>query len=436
LGFNYIAAHDPASGMKFVLANPGVGPFVQQTARALLEADLLANYWTTFADQPGASWRRALVRIALGAGINIEPDLQRRTVTEVPETILKLAARWELITSLLRKLNADRRFIDAIWEQGIFSFDRIVARRGLKNVSAIYGYEYSSLASFNEAVTRGLARVYEVPSPEHEFVEGLIQREIEKFPELDDGKRGYFLVRQKRRTERRRREWALADLVIVNSTFTRESYAAAGLDVRKVRVIPLGAPQICMPELEGDGVPSGPLRVLWAGTFGIHKGAHYLLSAWRKLAAGKKAVLQIFGANNLPRALTADAASTIEFSPTIPRTALFERYRAADVLVFPTLCDGFGMVVTEAFANGLPVITTTRAGAADLVRHGENGLVVPPGDSQALLDALEWCLVNRTKLKAMRRAARDTAARWQWDDFRRRLACDVVEGLREAGYTE
>jgi glycosyltransferase involved in cell wall biosynthesis len=420
--------------MKFVLANPGVGPFVQQTARALLEADLLASYWTTFADQPDASWRRALVRMALGVGIDIEPDLQRRTVTEVPETILKLAPRWELITSLLRKLNADRRFIDTVWEHGIFSFDRIVARRGLKYVSGIYGYEYSSLATFNEATIRGLARVYEVPSPEHEFVEGVIQCEIDKFPELNDGKRGYFLLRQRRRTERRRKEWDLADLVIVNSTFARESYAVAGLDVTKVRVVPLGAPRVCRAEFERDDVLGGPLRVLWAGTFGIHKGAHYLLSAWHKLAPGKKAVLQIFGANNLPRALTAGLASTIEFSPTIPRVELFERYRAADVLVFPTLCDGFGMVVTEAFANGLPVITTTRAGAADLVRHGENGFIIPPGDTQALLEALEWCLVNRTELKAMRKAARETAISWQWGDFRRKLASDVVEGLREAGY--
>src|SRR5207248_720487 len=102
----------------------------------------------------------------------------------------------------------------------------------------------SSLASFQEAQRRGLARIYEVPSPEHDFVEGLIRSEIEQFPELDDGKRTYFLRRQARRTERRRQEWALADVVIANSEFTRNSYADAGLDVSKVRVIPLGAPPI------------------------------------------------------------------------------------------------------------------------------------------------------------------------------------------------
>ena len=418
--------------MKLVLAHPGVGPFVQQTARALLEAGLLASYWTTFADRPDARWRRTLVRIASTAGVNIEQDLQRRAVTEIPEDFLRLAPSWEVITSLLRRIGADPRLVDAIWERCIFSFDRSVAKRALSSASGIYGYEYSALASFREADEHGLARVYEVPSPEHNFVEELIQREIERFPELDDGKRQYFLSRQNRRTERRRQEWTLADLVVVNSTFTRDSYAAAGLDVGKVRIIPLGAPPVCKASVGGDAL--GPLRVIWAGTFGIRKGAHYLLSAWRKLAPGNKAVLQIFGANNLPCGLTADVAPSIEYYPSIPRAALFARYRAAEVLVFPTLCDGFGMVVTEAFAQGLPVITTTRAGAADLVRHGENGFIIPPADSDALAGTLQWCLANRPKLMAMRRAAFQTAARWQWSDFRRALVCNINEGLRWAGY--
>ena len=129
-----------------------------------------------------------------------------------------------------------------------------------------------------------------------------------------------------------------------------------------------------------------------------------------------------------------DLAPSIRVFSSVPRAELFERYRQADVLVFPTLCDGFGLVVTEAFAHGLPVITTTRAGAADLVRHGENGLIIPPGDAGALTEALEWCLTHRIELKAMRRAALETATRWQWCDFRQALARNVIGGLRQAGY--
>jgi len=102
------------------------------------------------------------------------------------------------------------------------------------------------------------------------------------------------------------------------------------------------------------------------------------------------------------------------------------------MLVFPRLCDGFGMVVTEAFSHGLPVITTDRAGAADLVEHGINGFIVPCGDVDALKDILDWCVCHPNEVKVMREAALQTATRWQWDDYRRSLAKHVrgcVEGF-------
>jgi glycosyltransferase involved in cell wall biosynthesis len=418
--------------LKLVLANPGVGPFVQQTALALLEAELLDSYWTTFVDRPDARWRKMLVQLVSRAGWNIEQELGRRAVQEVPASLLHDAPFWEGIRSVLARLRADPRLVDFVWEHGILAFDRGVANGALKGATGIYGYEYSALASFQEAERRGLARIYEVPSPEHEFVENVIQLEIEQFPELDDGTRQYFLNRQARRTARRREEWALAEVVIANSTFTRDSYKSAGLDVSKVRVIPLGSPRVSPKGISGGSAENDPLRVLCAGNLSVLKGTHHLLSAWRKLAPENKAVLEMFGANRLPHGLTRDLPASIKLSPTIPRADLWDRFHSADVLVFPTLCDGFGMVITEAFAQGLPVITTIRAGASDLVRHGENGLIVPAGDPFALAEALEWCMAHRRELKSMRRAALETAAAWQWSDYRLALSRNVLEGLRRA----
>ena len=90
--------------MKIVLAHPGVGPFVQQTARALLEAGLLASYWTTFADQPEARWRQVLIQLASLIGANLEQELGRRAVREVPASFLRRAPYWEIIRSLLTKM--------------------------------------------------------------------------------------------------------------------------------------------------------------------------------------------------------------------------------------------------------------------------------------------------------------------------------------------
>jgi glycosyltransferase involved in cell wall biosynthesis len=227
----------------------------------------------------------------------------------------------------------------------------------------------------------------------------------------------------------------LADVVIANSEFTKKSYADAGLDVNKVKVIPYGAPPICPEAREGGSNNNEPVDFLWAGTFSIRKGAHYLLSAWTKLNVKSQARFKVYGAMGLPSSLLADIPDSIEFSGTIPRSELYSQYHQADILVFPTLCDGFGMVVTEAFAQGLPVITTDRAGAADLVRHGENGLIIPAGNAEALAEALAWCIDNRQQLKTMRKAALKTAANWQWSDYRRALIDNLQDGLQVADYS-
>jgi glycosyltransferase involved in cell wall biosynthesis len=119
----------------------------------------------------------------------------------------------------------------------------------------------------------------------------------------------------------------------------------------------------------------------------------------------------------------------VEFLGSIPRERLFERYRASDALVFPTLCDGYGMVISEAWSRGTPVITTDRAGAADLLNPGVNGITIKPANPDAISEAIDWCLRHRSELRAMRLAALETAARWQWSDYRELLS----RTLREAG---
>jgi glycosyltransferase involved in cell wall biosynthesis len=238
-------------------------------------------------------------------------------------------------------------------------------------------------------------------------------------------------VREERRIARRRAEWNSADLVIAASRFTRDSFARAGLDTAKVRVVPYGAP----PALAGGAAAGGgsrdeePLRLIWAGTFSIRKGALYLLEAWQQGNFGRHARLQVFGAVALPDSLLASKPDNIDFLGSVPRSRLMEHYRTSDALIFPTLCDGFGMVVTEAWSQGLPVITTDRAGAADLLRPGENGLLIRAGQADAIGAAIEWCLTHRAELRAMRAPSLATAAAWQWSDYRRTLAAT----LREAG---
>jgi glycosyltransferase involved in cell wall biosynthesis len=322
---------------------------------------------------------------------------------------------------------------DMLWDRMSHSFDALVARRYVPRVQAVQGFEYTVLASFERAKAEGVARLLHVPSLDNLEFQSLERRERQAWPELTSLHDAYFDRKFARRYERRRREIDLADVIIVNSSLTARSHIAAGADPAKVFVVPLGAPPP-IDAIEIDARPERrPLRVMWAGPFSLRKGAHYLLEAWRLLRAGENAELHVYGRQQLPRRPAVAAPDGVILHGSVARAALFEAYRSADVLAFPTLSDGFGMVVTEAMAHGLPVITTDQAGAADLVSP-DNGRIVPAADPRALADALQWCLDNRDRLHAMRFHALATARRRQWGDFRRDLLSALDAGLRRAGY--
>jgi glycosyltransferase involved in cell wall biosynthesis len=110
-------------------------------------------------------------------------------------------------------------------------------------------------------------------------------------------------------------------------------------------------------------------------------------------------------------ALTPELRRGIDVHPAILRTGFVtdtaEYYRSFDMLVLPTLREGFPNVALEAAASGVPVIATSATGARDAVQHGETGLLVPPGDKDALVKAMLDLAGNPEKARRMGIAARE-----------------------------
>jgi glycosyltransferase involved in cell wall biosynthesis len=88
---------------------------------------------------------------------------------------------------------------------------------------------------------------------------------------------------------------------------------------------------------------------------------------------------------------------------------LLELYRNADIFVFPTYADCLGVAIIEAMASGLPVIATTVGGQPEAVRDGRTGLIVPPGDSEALGRAIMRLITDTELRRSMSRQARTAA---------------------------
>jgi phosphatidylinositol alpha-mannosyltransferase len=182
------------------------------------------------------------------------------------------------------------------------------------------------------------------------------------------------------------------------------------------RTIPNGVDLSLAPP--GPKPGSDALRIVFVGRSDERKGLPVLLAAFAALVRHVPARLTVVGPE--PADVTEylpdrDTAAKVKAAGRLPEDELWRCLHAADVLCAPSLSsESFGMVLTEAFAAGTPVVASAIAGYSEVVQDGLDGVLVPPGDAQRLGEALRELALDRDRLAAMSRAARASAERYAW----------------------
>jgi glycosyltransferase involved in cell wall biosynthesis len=411
-----------------VVSHPGVGPHVQLAARALDEAGLLKYLVTSYAYRPQDLVTKAITRTLKPIRPTLTAELKRRTVTEIPDTRVVTHPAGELIRLTSVKLGFGPVISDRVWEIAERSFDALVARKHLSGAAVIYGYEHASLRSFQVMKRQGGRCVLEMATCHHSAVSRLVTPELDRFPELWTPYERHLISQAPRRDRRKDEELGLADLIICNSTFAKESLVGAGLNEDKIGVVPFGFPPVPQPRAYQS---RKKFRFLVVGHVSVRKGAHNLLEAWRRLSPQSDAELVFVGSMQLPRSLAARLPDGVIHQPPVPHGSLNALYDSADALVFSALAEGFGLVIVEAMARGLPVIGSTNSGARDVIRHGHNGFLIDPRSVDDLVATMRWCLSHRAELAALGSAAQGTARSWQLENYRAAVASAVVQSLRD-----
>lgn len=231
---------------------------------------------------------------------------------------------------------------------------------------------------------------------------------------------------------REEREYALADEIVVLSSFARRTFVEQGVDAARLAVMPLGLrTDIFTPGPDGiearcRRLLSGqPLNVLTVGTVSARKGVRDLVEIASSLRTRMR-FIAIADVTPDARAELARAGGAIEVVGRVPEHELIAEYLRADVFVFPTIEDGFAAVLCQALAAGLPVLATTNCSATDIVKDDVNGWVLPIRSPQSFIERLDWCDRNRADLAQIVRglAARPAPRTWldMADDVTRRLA--------------
>jgi phosphatidylinositol alpha-mannosyltransferase len=164
--------------------------------------------------------------------------------------------------------------------------------------------------------------------------------------------------------------------------------------------------------------PAGELRILFVGRPEERKGLPVLLTAFGALVEHVPCRLTVIGAERedvLRYLADPELLRSIDIRGRVSGDSLWAELHGADVLCAPSLSgESFGMVLTEAFAAGTPVIASNIAGYSDVVSDGVDGLLVPPGDPQRLAEELQRAHHEPARLAAMGEAARRSAQRYAW----------------------
>jgi len=231
--------------------------------------------------------------------------------------------------------------------------------------------------------------------------------------------------------------WRHARLLLVASDHLADQLAAAGFDRRRIRVVPPGR------DVASGEVDAGDLRhgrraaLLCVGNWIERKGILELLEAFARLEpdtatlhlVGDEATDRSYGRRVRRRISQPDLSGRVVTHGPLPRERVAGLYAAADAFVLPAFREPYGTVWGEAMAFGLPVAGWRAGNLPYLAEDGREGLLVPPGDVDALGDAVGRLATDDDLRARLGEAAhRRAAARPTWEES----AAHLFEAIRRA----
>jgi glycosyltransferase involved in cell wall biosynthesis len=375
------------------------------------------------------------------------------TVATFPGTVLdRLSSFGPLAELNRRRFSADLQSVTQTWpwlevgrmaaakaglsglvthETGVFCIDSVyrnldkrvasgLARASARtSVDAVYAYEDGAENSFRQAKQLGIKSFYDLPIGYWRAAQHLLDPERERWPEWASTLTGFNDSQAK--LARKDEELRLADRIIVASRFTADTLRYFPGKLAPIDVIPYGFPEVGA-EREFTGIAAGrPLKLLFVGGLSQRKGIADLFAAVEALQPHVE--LTVIGRKTAADCPALDAAlSRHRWIPSLPHADILKQMRAHDVLVFPSLFEGFGLVITEAMSQGTPVITTERTAGPEVIEHGHNGWLVNAGSTASLQAAIEELLHNPSVVAKAGRAAMETARRRTWSVYGQELA--------------
>ncbi|WP_225585109.1 glycosyltransferase family 4 protein [Flavobacterium sp. MDT1-60] len=392
----------------------------------LLQNKLVFKLFTSIAIFPG----QLLYKLSSNPKLK---DLKRRSLDKTWQPYTRSNSFFEFGRLLTSKLNFDSLIAH---ENGIFCIDKVyekhdkwvsnnLAKAKKRGLSGVYAYEDGALSTFKKAKQLGLCCIYDLPIGYWKSARLLLQKEFDINPDWSSTLTGFNDSADK--LHKKDQELALADVLFVASSFTKKTLKEYSGDLPEIKVIPYGFPEVRQKK-KYQPLENRKLKILFIGGLSQRKGLSYLFEAVEGMQ--NEVELTIVGHKSVANCTALNQAlEKHAWIPSLPHEEILACMEEHDVFVFPSLFEGFGLVITEAMSQGVPVITTDRTAGPDLIRDGEDGWIVPAGSSSALKEVLIKILEKPQILEQFGLAAQNKAKARPWSVYGQEMA-DALSSLK------
>lgn len=304
-------------------------------------------------------------------------------------------------------------------------FQRGIPDSAFKSADAVIAFDTSSWILSTRAIDKGISFVLDQSIGHPDSKAQVYKMLREKYPDWSqDAEPRMQDVRAAEKIEHEN-----ARIIVVPSTFAKNTLVENGIPEGKIRINPFGVDGFRFSPKARP--PSELTRFVFVGSMTVRKGIPQLLDVWRRLKA-PASELWLIGPATTAVQTRIGGCENVVYKGAVPNRSLPTLLNQCDVFVFPTFFEGFAQVIPEAMACGLPVLSTTSAGA-DIIRNGENGWVISPGDDDSLLERLEYCIRSPQKVADAGRQAHASAQALSWERYGRQWATILDEVGRTKG---
>lgn len=220
-----------------------------------------------------------------------------------------------------------------------------------------------------------------------------------------------------------------ADAVLLLNSPTRE-YAVQniGVEKQKTKLIINGIPEnfLNLPYEPLDINQKPTIKIAQIGTYIPRKGIQYSVPALNEILTRYPQVQVTFlgtqclecpDVEQVYADFDTNLRDRITVIPRYPHSELPNYLKGHQIKLFPSTCEAFGMALVEAMACGLAPIVSATPGPMEIVTHGDNGLVIPPRNSSAIVDALDKLITDYEYLENLRHHAYNSAQKYSWLDI-------------------